>query len=125
MLLSETEGWQAGRPVRAAERSAAVCAVPSQSEKEERWPLTTDSCQSDGALTLGRPMSSHGGDKCLADQLACKITALPSAAHISTCSDSTFSFRLSCSQPLCVSVSHSPTPVLLAPLERLRSLQDV
>lgn len=81
-------------------------------KRRKDGPLTTDSCQWDGMLTLTRPMSSNGGDKCLANQLAYKITALPSAAHTSTWSDSTYSPQLSCSRSLYVRVSlsliHSP-----------------
>lgn len=82
-LLNLRAGRQ-GNPVRAAESSADVSVVFSQTERRQNGPLTTDSCQLDGTLTLGRPMSGHGGDKCLANQLAYKITALPSSAHTST-----------------------------------------
>lgn len=54
-----------------------MSAMFSQTEKEKRWPLTKDSCQSDGVLTLGSPMSSDGGDKCLANQHAMKSHAFP------------------------------------------------
>lgn len=86
-----------------------LCSVKLQRRKD--GPLTTDSCQWDGTLALTRPMSSNGGDKCLANQLAYKITALPSAAHTSTQSDSMHSLQLSCSRScVCVSLSltHSP-----------------
>lgn len=83
-----------------------LCSVALKRRKD--GPLTTDSCQWDGMLTLTRPMSSHGGDKCLANQLAYKITALPHAAHASTRSDSTYSLQLSCSQSLCVCLTNSP-----------------
>lgn len=81
-----------------------LCSVKLQRRKD--GPLTTDSCQWDGTLALTRPMSSNGGDKCLANQLAYKITALPSAAHTSTWSDSMHSLQLSCSQScVCLSLS--------------------
>lgn len=54
-----------------------MSAVFSQTEKEKRWPLTKDSCQSDGVLTLGSPTSSDRGDKRLANQHAMKSHAFP------------------------------------------------
>lgn len=62
-----------------------LCSVKLKRRKD--GPLTTDSCQLDGTLALSRPMSSSGGDKCLANQCAYKITALPCATHTSTWSD--------------------------------------
>lgn len=86
-----------------------LCSVKLKGRKD--GPLTTDSCQWDGTLALPRPMSSHGGDKRLANQLAYKVTALPRAAHTRTRSDSMHSLQLSCSQScvrVCVSLTHSP-----------------
>lgn len=73
-------------------------------------------------------MSSHGGDKRLAHQLAYKVTALPRAAHTGTRSDSMHSLQLSCPQScvrVCVCVSHSLTLVLSVLLQRLWSIQAV
>lgn len=81
--LSLRVGRQANL-VRAAESSADVSVVFSQTEKEKRWPSATDSCQSGGVLTLSSPMGSHGGDKHLANECAYKIPAPPSSAHAST-----------------------------------------
>lgn len=67
-----------------------MSAVFSQTEKEKRWPLTKDSCQSDGVLTLGSPMSSDRGDKCLANQHAMKSQAFPGLTptrEVTTCAD--------------------------------------
>lgn len=73
MLPGESEGWQAGQPCQSCKRAlqmSLLCSVKPKRRKE--GPLTTDSCQLDGTLTLGRPMSSNGGDKCLVNQLAYK-----------------------------------------------------
>lgn len=78
-----------GSPVRAS-RALQMSAVFSQTEKEKRWPLTKDSCQSDGVLTLGSPMSSDGGDKCLANQHAMKSHAFPGLTptrEVTACAD--------------------------------------
>lgn len=67
-----------------------MSAMFSQTEKEKRWPLTKDSCQSDGVLTLGSPMSSDGGDKCLANQHAMKSYAFPGLTptrKVTACAD--------------------------------------
>lgn len=99
-----------GTPVRAAENSAHISAVFSQNEKNTRWPSDTDSCRLEGTLTLGRTMSGSGGDKRLANQLAYKITALPSTTHISPRGDSMYSLQLPSSQSLrvCVSLTRPP-----------------
>lgn len=74
--LSRQAGRQ-GPPVRAL-RALQMSAGFSQSEKGKKdGPLTKDSCQSDGALTLGSPMSSDKGDECLASHRAMKSQPLP------------------------------------------------
>ena len=110
MLPSGSEGWQAGQPRQSTESSAhtPLCSVKLQ--RRQDGPLTTDSCQLDDILTLARPVSSSAGDKCLANQLAYKITALPSTALSSTGSDSLYSLDypvlLAC-LCVCVPVTHS------------------
>lgn len=74
-VLSLWAGRQ-GSPVRGS-RALQMSAVFSQTEKEKRWPLTKDSCQSDGVLTLGSPTSSDRGDKRLANQHAMKSHPFP------------------------------------------------
>lgn len=74
-FLSLWAGRQAS-PVRAS-RALTMSAVFSQVEKEKRWPLTKDSCQSEGVLTFGSPMSSDRGDKRLANQHAMKSHPFP------------------------------------------------
>ena len=73
MLPGESEDWQAGQPCQSCKRAlqmSLLCSVKPKRRKE--GPVTTDNCQLNGTLTLGRPMSSNGGDKCLANQLAYK-----------------------------------------------------
>lgn len=102
-LLSLRAGEQGNlSALQRALQTSLLCSVKLRRGKD--GPLTTDSCQLDDTLTLGRPMSSNGGDKCLANQLAYKITALPSTAHASTRSDSKYSLQLSRSVCVCVCV---------------------
>lgn len=110
-LPSESEGWQAGQPHQScrAPLVAPWCSVKWQ--RRQDGPLTTDSCQGGDILTPGRPVSSSGGDKCLAGQLAYEITGLPSAAHSSTGSDSLCGLQLSCSPgaPVCARLRLTPS----------------
>lgn len=90
-LLSLWAGRQ-GPPVRVS-RALQMSAVPSQTERRKDGPLTKDSCQSDGVLTLGSPMSSDRGDKCLANQHATKSQPFPEltpAHEVTACAGSQY-----------------------------------
>lgn len=97
-----------------------LCSVKLKRRKD--GPLTTDSCQLDDMLALGRPMSNDGGDKRLANQFAYKITALPSTAHeVTACAV----FNYPALREGEGSMHGLLTPVILVLLQKLWSIEYI
>lgn len=89
-----------------------LCSLKLKRRKD--GPLTTDSCQLDGTLTLSRPMSGSGGDKCLANQCAYKNHS-PSLRH--SHQHMRWQHVSSSTAPVL------PTPSVISTVRRLRSMQ--